>query len=50
MTGSTPIQRVRGQDLTEPENLVEVQTYTQCVDQLLSGQVDALTTDVVILK
>ncbi len=35
MTGSTPIQRVRDQELTEPENIVEFQTYTQCVDQLL---------------
>ncbi|MCE0763445.1 glutamate ABC transporter substrate-binding protein [Pseudonocardia kujensis] len=50
VTGSTPIQRVRDQGLTEPENIVEFQTYTQCVDQLLSKQVDAVTTDDAILK
>ena len=48
-TGSTPIQRVRDQGLTEPENIVEFQTYTQCVDQLLNKQVDAVTTDDAIL-
>ena len=50
VTGSTPIQRVRDQGLTEPENIVEFQTYTQCVDQLLNNQVDAVTTDDAILK
>ena len=50
VTGSTPIQRVREQGLTEPENIVEFQTYSQCVDQLLSRQVDAVTTDDAILK
>jgi glutamate transport system substrate-binding protein len=48
-SGSTPIQRVRDQGLTEPENIVEFQTYTQCVDQLLTNQVDAVTTDDAIL-
>jgi glutamate transport system substrate-binding protein len=48
-SGSTPIQRVRDQGLTEPENIVEFQTYTQCVDQLLTKQVDAVTTDDAIL-
>jgi glutamate transport system substrate-binding protein len=48
VTGSTPIQRVRDQGLTD--QIVEFQTYTQCVDQLLSGQVDAVTTDDAILK
>jgi glutamate transport system substrate-binding protein len=47
-TGSTPIQRVREQNLTQ--NIVEFQTYTQCVDQLIQGQVDAVTTDDAILK
>ena len=46
-TGSTPIQRVRDQNLTS--NIVEFQTYTQCVDQLINGQVDAVTTDDAIL-
>lgn len=49
VTGSTPIQRVRDQGLTEPENIVEFQTYTQCVDQLINNQVDAVTTDDAIL-
>ncbi|GAA1830518.1 glutamate ABC transporter substrate-binding protein [Pseudonocardia ailaonensis] len=48
VTGSTPIQRVRDQKLTD--QIVEFQTYTQCVDQLISGQVDAVTTDDAILK
>ena len=50
VTGSTPIQRVKDQQLTEPENIVEFQNYTQCVDQLLDKQVDAVTTDDAILK
>ncbi|HVL86265.1 MAG TPA: glutamate ABC transporter substrate-binding protein [Pseudonocardia sp.] len=50
VTGSTPIQRVRDQGLTQPENIVEFQTYTQCVEQLRQGQVDAVTTDDAILK
>ena len=49
-TGSTPIQRVRDQGLTEPGNIVEFQNYSQCVDQLLANQVDAVTTDDAILK
>ena len=50
VTGSTPIQRVKDQQLTEPENIVEFQNYSQCVDQLLNNQVDAVTTDDAILK
>ncbi|MET0188003.1 MAG: glutamate ABC transporter substrate-binding protein [Pseudonocardia sediminis] len=50
VTGSTPIQRVRDQSLTEPANIVEFQTYTQCVDQLRNRQVDVVTTDEAILK
>jgi glutamate transport system substrate-binding protein len=50
VTGSTPIQRVRDQGLTQPENIVEFQNYSQCVDQLLSKQVDVVTTDDAILK
>ncbi|MGH4021616.1 MAG: glutamate ABC transporter substrate-binding protein [Pseudonocardiaceae bacterium] len=48
VTGSTPIQRVRDQGLTD--QIVEFQNYSQCVDQLLAGQVDAVTTDDAILK
>jgi glutamate transport system substrate-binding protein len=47
-TGSTPIRRVREQNLTD--RIVEFQLYSQCVDQLLAGQVDAVTTDDAILK
>jgi glutamate transport system substrate-binding protein len=50
VTGSTPIQRVRQQNLTQPQNVVEFQNYSQCVDQLVANQVDALTTDDAILK
>jgi glutamate transport system substrate-binding protein len=46
---STPIQRVRDQGLTEPKNIVEFQTYTQCVNQLITEGVDAVTTDDAIL-
>ena len=50
VTGSTPIQRVREQSLTEPGNIVELQNYSQCVTQLDQKQVDAVTTDDAILK
>ncbi|TDV40355.1 glutamate ABC transporter substrate-binding protein [Actinophytocola oryzae] len=50
VTGSTPIQRVRDGQLTEPGNIVEFQGYSQCVDKLLTKEVDAVTTDDAILK
>ncbi|MGB3440915.1 MAG: glutamate ABC transporter substrate-binding protein [Actinophytocola sp.] len=50
VTGSTPIQRVRDEGLTEPENIVEFQGYSQCVDKLTTKEVDAVTTDDAILK
>jgi glutamate transport system substrate-binding protein len=50
VTGSTPIQNVQRLQLTEPNNIVQFQTYSQCVDQLLSNQVDTLTTDNAILR
>lgn len=50
VTGSTPIQRVREKGYTEPGNIVEYQKYSQCVDKLLTKDVDALTTDDAILK
>jgi len=50
VTGSTPLQRVQQQQLTEPNNIIAFQTYGQCVDQLMSNQVDAVTTDDSILK
>ena len=49
-TGSTPIQRVREEGLTEPSNIVEFKTYSECVSQLLDKKVDAVTTDDAILK
>jgi glutamate transport system substrate-binding protein len=49
-TGSTSIQRVRDQKLTEPENIVEFKTYSECVSQLLANKVDAVTTDDAILQ
>ena len=49
-TGSTPIQRVRDQKLTEDSNIVEFKTYSECVSQLLDKKVDAVTTDDAILK
>src|SRR4051794_15551444 len=50
VTGSTPIQNIRDNQLTEPENIVEFQAYSQCVEKLSSGEVDAVTTDDAILK
>jgi glutamate transport system substrate-binding protein len=50
VTGSTPIQRVRQQNLTDAANVVEFQKYSQCVDKLLSKEIDAVTTDDAILK
>jgi len=50
VTGSTPIQRVREEQLTEAGNIVEFQGYSQCVDKLLTEEVDAVTTDDAILK
>ena len=50
VTGSTPIQRVRDQGLTEPANIVEFQKYSQCVEKLSTKEVDAVTTDDAILK
>ena len=49
-TGSTPIQRVRTQKLTEESNIVEFKTYSECVSQLIDKKVDAVTTDDAILK
>jgi glutamate transport system substrate-binding protein len=49
-TGSTPIQRVREEGLTEPANIVEFKTYSECVSQLMDKKVDTVTTDDAILK
>ena len=50
VTGSTPIQKVRAEKLTEDSNIVEFKTYSECVTQLLDKKVDAVTTDDAILK
>lgn len=47
VTGSTPLQRIR--DEYSPGDTVEYDTYSQCIDQLLAGSVDAITTDEAIL-
>lgn len=46
VTGSTPLQRIRDEYNGE---VTERQTYSECVEQLLSDQVDAITTDEAIL-
>ena len=50
VSGSTPIQKVKNDGLTEPGNIVELQSYSQCVTQLEQKAVDAVTTDDAILK
>ena len=47
VTGSTPLQRIR--DEYNPGDTVEYDTYSQCVEQLKAGSVDAITTDEAIL-
>jgi glutamate transport system substrate-binding protein len=47
-TGSTSIQRIRTK--YPKAQTVEFEKYSQCVEQLLSKQVDAVTTDDAILK
>jgi len=49
-TGSTPLQRIRDQKLTDDTNISEFKTYSECVSQLLDKKVDAVTTDDAILK
>jgi glutamate transport system substrate-binding protein len=46
VTGSTPLQRIREEYDGE---VTERQTYSECVEQLKAGQVDAITTDEAIL-
>ena len=48
VTGSTPAENIR-QYLADPGQLVEFAGYSDCADQLKSGQVAAVTTDNVIL-
>ena len=49
-TGSTPIQKVKEENLTEASNISEFKTYSECVSQLLDKKTDAVTTDDAILK
>ena len=46
-SGSTPIQNIR-ENYPDAEP-VEFDTYTECVDQLEAGQIDAVSTDDIIL-
>ncbi|MFJ9179458.1 glutamate ABC transporter substrate-binding protein [Streptomyces sp. NPDC102360] len=49
-TGTTSIQRVADMRLTQPANIVEFKTGSECLSQLLDKKVDALSTDDAILK
>lgn len=46
VTGSTSIQRIKDET---PAQTVELSKYSECVEQLKGGQVDAVTTDEAIL-
>ncbi|TCP43391.1 amino acid ABC transporter substrate-binding protein (PAAT family) [Tamaricihabitans halophyticus] len=46
--GSTPAERVK-EEFAQDVQLVEYNRYTDCIPALLTGQVDAMTTDAVIL-
>ncbi|WP_052422750.1 glutamate ABC transporter substrate-binding protein [Nonomuraea candida] len=48
VAGSTPAQKVKTEYAKEAQ-LQEERTYSSCVDRVLGGQLDALTTDNVIL-
>ncbi|TFV61956.1 glutamate ABC transporter substrate-binding protein [Geodermatophilus sp. DF01-2] len=49
VTGSTPSENIRPYLASEQEQLVLFDEYSQCVDALSNGTVDAVTTDNVIL-
>lgn len=48
VTGSTSAQRVKD-EYSEGAQLQEFDAYSKCIDALLGGQIDALTTDDIIL-
>jgi ABC-type amino acid transport substrate-binding protein len=48
VTGSTPAQNIQDNYASEVQ-LVQFDTYSQCVQALISGKVDAVTTDDIIL-
>lgn len=50
ITGSTPMQNIKDNKARFGAETVELGKYTDCVKQLLDGQVDAVTTDDAILK
>ena len=50
ITGSTPLQNLKDNKAKYGAKPVEFGKYTDCVKQLLDGQVDAMTTDDAILK
>lgn len=50
VTGSSAIQVVRDEKLTDTANIVESATHSECVSQLLDGRIDAVTADDPILK
>jgi glutamate transport system substrate-binding protein len=50
VTGSTPLQNLKDNKKKFGAEPVEFGKYTDCVKQLLDGQVDAMTTDDAILK
>jgi glutamate transport system substrate-binding protein len=49
VTGSTPSENIRQYLVNEQDQLVLFEEYSQCADSLETGQVDAVTTDNVIL-
>lgn len=50
ITGSTPLQNLKDNKSKYGAEPVEFGKYTDCVKQLIDGQVDAMTTDDAILK
>ncbi len=50
IVGSTPLQNLKDNKDKYGAETVEFGKYTECVKQLLDGQVDAMTTDDAILK
>jgi len=48
VTGSTPAQNIQ-QNYASDVQLVQYDTYSQCVQALIAGQVEAVTTDDIIL-
>ena len=50
VTGSTPVKTLKDKGYVEPENIVEFQSYSQCVTKLVDGEVAAVSTDDAILK